>query len=244
MDYSLYSLYSTEDILKVINNLDSDKAHGYDGISIRMLKICCSSVCRLLKIIYKFFLERGKFHGKWRKANVVPVHKKNDKQLVKIYCPISLLPICGSIFKRLLYNSLLNFLTQNDLISPAHSGFKPSDSYINHLILITREIYHSMDEGYEMWGNFLDISKFNSWLNLKIIPFITLIGNPACKDLSFIVFKHWYKTKGMTRMSYFQKKKKQNGISGNLPNILEVFLRNRKKKLFLMVRPLIGKIFI
>ena len=150
---SLYSVrFSTEDILQIINNLDSNKVQGHDEISIRMLKICGSSVCRPLQIIYKSCLDRGKFPQEWKKANVVPVHKKNDKQLVKNYRPISLLPICDKIFERILYNSLLNFLNQNDLISPAQSGFKSGDSCINQLLSITHEIYHSMDEGYEIRG--------------------------------------------------------------------------------------------
>ena len=110
---SLYSVkVSTEDILQIINNLHSNKAHGHNEISIGMLKICGSSVCRPLQIIYKSCLDRGKFPQGWKKANAVPVHKKNDKQLVKNYCPISLLPICGKIFERILYNSLFNFLTK------------------------------------------------------------------------------------------------------------------------------------
>ena len=95
---SFYSeKFSTENILKIINKLDSNKAHGHDEISIRMLKIRGSSVCRPLQISYKFSLDKGKFPQEWRKANVVPEHKKNDKQLVKNYRPISLLPICGNV---------------------------------------------------------------------------------------------------------------------------------------------------
>ena len=102
---SLYSvIFSTEDILQIINNLDSNKAHGHDEISIRMLKICGSSVCRPLQIIYKSCLDRGKFPQVWKKANVVPVHKKNDKQLVQNYRPISLLSICGKIFERIQFS--------------------------------------------------------------------------------------------------------------------------------------------
>ena len=63
------------------------------------------------------------------------------------------------MFERILYNSLFNFLDQNDLISPAQAGFQPGDSCINQLLSITLEIYHSMDEGYEIYGVFLDISK-------------------------------------------------------------------------------------
>ena len=49
MDNSLYPARSfIEDILKIINNLDSNKAHGHDEISIRMLKLCGSSVLQII----------------------------------------------------------------------------------------------------------------------------------------------------------------------------------------------------
>ena len=157
MDNYLNSVkFSTENILHIIKKLDSNKAHGHDEISVGMLKICASSVCRPLQIIYKSCLDKGKFPQEWKKANVVPVHKKNDKQLVKNYRPISLLPICDKIFKAILYNSLIDFLNQNDLISPAQSGVKPRDSCINQLLSITHEVYQSMDEGYEIQGVFLE----------------------------------------------------------------------------------------
>ena len=67
------------------------------------------------------------------------------------YCHISLLPIRDKIFERTIYSSLFDFLNQNDLIYPAQSGFKPGDFCINQLLL-THDIYHSMDEGYENRG--------------------------------------------------------------------------------------------
>ena len=92
-----------------MNNLNPNKAHGHDEITIRMLKICGDSIFRPLNIIFKTCLRTGKFPLEWKKANIVPIHKKGDKQAVKNYRPISLLPICGKIFERLLYNEMLNF---------------------------------------------------------------------------------------------------------------------------------------
>ena len=92
-------------------------------------------------------------------ANVVPVHKKSDKQILENYRPVSLLPICGKVFERLIYNSLFEYFIQNDLISPYQSGFKPGDSCTNQLISITHEIYQSFDDEFEVRGVFLDISK-------------------------------------------------------------------------------------
>ena len=58
----------------------------------------------------------GNFPTNGKKANVVPVHKRNNKQLIENYRPISLLPVCGKILERLIYNKMFEFLTENELI--------------------------------------------------------------------------------------------------------------------------------
>ena len=80
-------------------------------------------------------------------ANVVPIHKRNDKQNVKNYRPVSLLLI------------LTFYILWNVLISSNQSGFKQGDSYINQLLSITHDIYQFLDQGYEVRGVVLDISK-------------------------------------------------------------------------------------
>ena len=101
----------------------------------------------------------GKFPSDWKKAHVVPVHKKGDKQCLKNYRPIYLLPICSKIFERLIYNELLTFFTDNNLISPNQSGFRLGDSCVNQLIAITQKICKAFDDELEVRGVFLDISK-------------------------------------------------------------------------------------
>ena len=85
--------FSQDGIAKIIQNLDPNKAHGHDNISIRMLKICGSSIYKPLEIIFKQGIETGFFPSEWKKANVVPIHKKGDKQTLENYRPVSLLPI-------------------------------------------------------------------------------------------------------------------------------------------------------
>ena len=97
--------FGLDDIAKIIQKLDPNKAHGHDMISIRMLKICDNSTYKPLQLIFRSCIENGKFPSEWKKANVVPVHKKGNKQILENYRPVSLLPICGKIFERLIYNS-------------------------------------------------------------------------------------------------------------------------------------------
>ena len=164
-----------------------------------MLKICGNSLCRPLELIFNDCLVNGIFPSVCKKGNIVPVHKKNDKQRLNNYRPISLPPICSKIFERLIFNEMFGFFIENDLISQHQSRFKPGDSCINQLLSITHEVYQSFDEGFDVPSVFLDISKaFDKvWHN-------------------GIIFKL-----------------KQNGISGNLLNLLSNFLRNRKQRVVL-----------
>ena len=151
--------FSTDDILKIIRNLNPNKTHVHNMFSIQMIKICDTSICRPLKLIFQACLESGKFPNEWKKANVVPVHKKGDKQILKNYRPISLLPLAGKIFERLLYDRMFESFIANNLISKNQSGFRSSDSCINQLLSITHEIYQSFDDNLEVRAVFLDISK-------------------------------------------------------------------------------------
>ena len=103
------------------------------------------------------------------KPNVYPIHKKGDKQILRNYRHVSLLPICGKFFELLICNSLFENFIENDLISQNQSGFKPGVSCINQLISITHEIYQSFDDGFKVRGVFLDMSKVLIKLGMKIL---------------------------------------------------------------------------
>ena len=82
----------------------------------RMVDICDDSICRPLNIIFKCCLRTSRFPLEWKKANIISIHKKGDKQTVK-NCPVSLLPICGKIFEQFFCSEMLKFFLENDLIS-------------------------------------------------------------------------------------------------------------------------------
>ena len=66
--------FTEDDIYNIIKNLDSNKAHGYDNISIRMIKSYGYSICKPLKIIFNDCMKTGIFPEIWKKANVIPIY--------------------------------------------------------------------------------------------------------------------------------------------------------------------------
>ena len=153
--------FCVDDIVKIIRSLDQNKAHGHDEISIRMIKLCASSISKPLHLIFRNCLETESFPKEWKKANIIPVHKKGDKQLITNYRPVSLLPICGKVFEKIIFNSLFVYLNNNNLLNSNQSGFRPGDSCVNQLISITHDIYKAFDANpsLEVRGVFLDLSK-------------------------------------------------------------------------------------
>ena len=124
-----------------------------------MIKICSESVAIPLKIIFDESLRKGIFPEIWKKANVVPIYKKEDKNLIKNYHPIILLPILGKLFK--IYNFLFNYSLTNKHFTPSESGFLAGVSLISQLPSIIHEIQTAFDENpfVVVRGVLLDISK-------------------------------------------------------------------------------------
>ena len=67
-----------------------------------MLKLCSHSICQPLEMIFKTWLWNSRFPLVRKKANVVHIHKKGDKQTIENFRSVLLLPIYVKIFERLL----------------------------------------------------------------------------------------------------------------------------------------------
>lgn len=63
-----------------------------------MLQLCGIAICKPLEPIFKQSMENASFASEWKQGNVDPIHKKYEKQCLKDYRPVSLLPICEKIF--------------------------------------------------------------------------------------------------------------------------------------------------
>ena len=63
----LTTSFSIDDIAKMLQNLDPNKVHGHDKISVRMLPWCGNSVLRPLELILKQFAGSASFSSEWKK---------------------------------------------------------------------------------------------------------------------------------------------------------------------------------
>ena len=87
------------EVADLIKNVDPNKATGSDGISPKLLKEAGMSIVpSLTKLI-----QQSKVPNQWKKANVFLVHKKDNKNHLNNYRPISLLPAASKILELIIF---------------------------------------------------------------------------------------------------------------------------------------------
>ena len=113
-----------------------------------------------LSISFNGCINQNMFPDIWRKSNIFCIHKKSDKQTINNYRPVSLLPVCGKIFERLIFDSLYKYLEDNKLLLVHQYVFRSNDSCVNQLLSIVHKLYKTNTyPTLETRGVFLDMSK-------------------------------------------------------------------------------------
>jgi len=102
-----------EDVFRILDNLNVEKATGPDGIGNKILKEAAISFAKPLSELFNLCLGLGHFPDKWKLAQIIPVFKNGDPTNCTNYRPISLLPCVSKVFERLLFNHIFGYLRVN-----------------------------------------------------------------------------------------------------------------------------------
>ena len=99
----------TEDeVLEVIQNLDTKKSMCHDGFSILIIKKLAAKLSVPLTLIFNMYLKDGIVPDQLKIERVVPIHKKEGKNNFTSYRPISILPGFSKILERLVFNTCIS----------------------------------------------------------------------------------------------------------------------------------------
>ncbi|CAG4971803.1 unnamed protein product [Colias eurytheme] len=148
-----------KEVLKLLRNLDVDKASGPDGIPALVLRNCAPELSPILTRLYRLSYSTGVVPESWKIANVQPIPKKGSRADPNNYRPISITSILGKVMERLLNKNLMLYLEGNDLLSDHQYGFRRNRSTGDLLVHMTHTIGQAIDGQGEALAVSLDISK-------------------------------------------------------------------------------------
>ena len=147
------------EVLDLLNNIDTSKATGPDGVTPRLLKEAAPVIYKPLTKLFQLSLNQSKFPTAWKDANVIPLHKKLEKNIISHYHPISLLSCVSKIFERVVFKYVFNYFRDNFLITVYQSGFIPGDSTVNQLVHLYHTFCEALNNQKDIRVVFCDISK-------------------------------------------------------------------------------------
>jgi hypothetical protein len=157
---SLYLTPSTEiEVLQIIDKMKPKTSCGHDNISVKLIKQTSLAIITPLTYIINLSLGNGSVPENMKFAKVLPIFKNGDKDQIKNYRPISLLPSFSKILEKVIHRRLFKFLTNNNLLFASQYGFRKNYSTELGILEFQNRIITHIRNKNSCLGLFLDLSK-------------------------------------------------------------------------------------
>jgi len=155
--------FSTKEITSIIKALKTKNSHGFDEISIKLLKISATYICSPPTYICNKSILSGIFPDRMKFSIIKPIHKKGNKMNSTNYRPISLLTSFLKVFKKTLRIRLTEHFNTNKLLVRNQFGFRKGTATEDATFKLTNEILNALNNKATAGSIFCDLEKaFNS----------------------------------------------------------------------------------
>ena len=158
-----------ENIEKIIGMIKSNVATGYDNIPSKIIKLTKETLSPYLTEIINISYKTGIFPDLLKKAVVTPIFKEDDKNEIRNYRPISILPVISKIFEKSAAGQLILYLEKNQLLSPFQHAYRKYHSTVTCLFELLNNIYEKLDNKKMVAIVSLDLSKAFDSINHKLL---------------------------------------------------------------------------
>ena len=146
-----------KEVQEVIESFSSGKS---SDIPVQALKITSHIISPYLAAHFNSFMQQGIFPDYLKIGRITPVFKnKGSRQMFENFRPISILPIFGKIFEKLIYSRLYDFLTRKNLMYSKQFGFRKGHSCSHALNYSVNELTSALADKKHVVGIFIDLSK-------------------------------------------------------------------------------------
>lgn len=144
-------------VTELLRSVDKSKGSGCDRVPPIFLSSCAKSLAFPVTLLFRRSLKDCIVPLIWKKALVVPIHKKGSKSKVENYRPISILNTIPKLLEKLVYNSMYPIVTQG--ISEEQHGFIRGRSTISNLACFTEFVLTHMENGGQVDVVYTDFEK-------------------------------------------------------------------------------------
>ena len=124
-------------------------------------------ISNYLSNYYNKAKQEHKYLTSLKMADVIPVHKKDEKTLAKNYRPVSLIPVVSKLFERNMYVEIIDFIEES--LSPFLFGFRKGHSTEQCLVVMLETWKKALDNKEYAGAILTDLSKAFDCLNHDLL---------------------------------------------------------------------------
>ena len=151
----------------ILRSLSPQKACGPDNVSARIIRECAVELSVPIAKLCYLSLEQGIFPKSWKRANIVPIHKKGSKTAASNYRSVSLLPIFGKVLERIVFHQLFSHV--KPVISDVQHGFMPGRSCATNLCTMLHTAWTNISAGSQTDVIYTDYSSAFQSVNHRLL---------------------------------------------------------------------------
>lgn len=148
------------EIIKLMEELDEEKAMGPDEVSGSILKECKEELIDPIYDIIGCSLRSGMVPREWKRAEVVPIYKSGKREEPLNYRPVSLTSVICKMCERVIKKYWTEFLEKHKIIVDSQFGFRKGRSCVTNLLSFYSRVVDEVQER-DGWVDciYLDLKK-------------------------------------------------------------------------------------
>jgi len=148
-----------KELVDIINSIMPKNSSGFDLLSNRMLKKEKLKFSKILHPLINETILEGIFPSALKKAKVIPIFKKGDRENLNNYRPIALLPVLSKVLEKILNKQLNKKLDEFHLIDDNQYGFRPGHSTEDAVVKLIDTIEKAKTKHKYVISIHIDVSK-------------------------------------------------------------------------------------
>ena len=160
---------SLDEIVKLIDSLDTNKAPGSDGIPCYLIKMTKSIIAPVLCDLFNVCINKSVFPNIFKIAEVKSLFKGGDRRVKENYRPISLLPLFSKLFEKVIAKRMKLYFETNGILTNHQFGFRKSYSTELAATNLYDTLLKTLDRKDITCAIFLDLAKAFDSVNHKIL---------------------------------------------------------------------------
>ena len=146
-------------VLKLLLNINPNKATGPDLIPGKLLKTCANELCDIYKLLFQASLNQGTIPIDWKRANIMPLFKKGDKSKPENYRPVSLTSISCKLLEHIVHSNIMDHFDKFETLNNDQHGFRQKRSCETQLITTINDFSKCLNSKGQIDAILLDFSK-------------------------------------------------------------------------------------